>query len=221
MPFVIGLDGGATKTMAAVMDMETSQVLGRGQTGPSNWNSVGEDKAVSNIIDCLSMALTNSGKVMRDMQRVVLGVSGVDRPDDVVKMRNKLEATLMGVPSSIYNDGVPALCAGTNGVLDGVVCISGTGTIALGYRGAETRSRASGWGPLLGDKGSGLAIAMDGLSAAVQAADGRGPPTKVLEKVGKYCNSGNPLSDCISLCRYCMRSGWENLKSSSHGLTKT
>ena len=38
-------------------------------------------------------------------------------------------------------------------------------------------ARAGGWGPLLGDEGSGYAIALAGLRAAARRCDGRAPAT--------------------------------------------
>ncbi len=70
----------------------------------------------------------------------------------------------------------PAVRAGR---LYGVVLISGTGMIAMGYNRAGERSRAGGWGALLGDGGSGYAIGAAVLRAVTWAADGRGPATSL------------------------------------------
>jgi N-acetylglucosamine kinase-like BadF-type ATPase len=62
----------------------------------------------------------------------------------------------------------------------GVALIAGTGSIALGRARDGRTGRAGGWGPLLGDEGSGADITRRALRAACQAADGRGPPTAIL-----------------------------------------
>jgi N-acetylglucosamine kinase len=46
MSCVLGLDGGGTKTVCVLMD-DTSQVLGRGEAGPSNYQSVGKKSSFS------------------------------------------------------------------------------------------------------------------------------------------------------------------------------
>ncbi len=43
--------------------------------------------------------------------------------------------------------------------------------------------RAGGWGPTIGDEGSGFAIARDGLAAVLRAYDGRGPATMIRERL--------------------------------------
>jgi N-acetylglucosamine kinase-like BadF-type ATPase len=65
----------------------------------------------------------------------------------------------------------------------GVVLIAGTGSLALALPRGNTLSaataadRCGGWGPLLGDEGSGHTIGLAALKAAMRAADGRGPDT--------------------------------------------
>jgi hypothetical protein len=83
-----------------------------------------------------------------------LGLSGVDREMERERWTT-LAAKLLGPQCAVRvaNDAVIALAAGTGGVLEGVVVISGTGTIALGIGIGGTRVRCQGWGPLLGDRG--------------------------------------------------------------------
>jgi N-acetylglucosamine kinase-like BadF-type ATPase len=44
-------------------------------------------------------------------------------------------------------------------------------------------ARSGGWGPLLGDEGSGYAIAIAGLRAAARSADGRAQPTLLTDRL--------------------------------------
>jgi N-acetylglucosamine kinase-like BadF-type ATPase len=74
---------------------------------------------------------------------------------------------------------MPVLAAGTPHGW-GVAVIAGTGSLAFGRDLAGRTARAGGWGFLFGDEGSAYAIAVDGLRAAAQAADGRGPATQLL-----------------------------------------
>jgi N-acetylglucosamine kinase-like BadF-type ATPase len=47
---------------------------------------------------------------------------------------------------------------------------------------------------LLGDEGSGYAIAVAGLRAAVRAADGRGPPTELTERLQRLLGADTPAA---------------------------
>ncbi|MCM3844974.1 hypothetical protein ND486_02035 [Pseudonocardia sp. DR1-2] len=63
--------------------------------------------------------------------------------------------------------------AGALGGAPGVVLAAGTGTVALAVGPDGAVSRVDGWGPLLGDDGSGHALGRAGLAAALRAHDGR------------------------------------------------
>ena len=81
----------------------------------------------------------------------------------------------------ITNDAMPILYANNEqGV--GVALISGTGSVAWGRCASGQTCRAGGWGPILGDEGSGYAIAQAGLRAATKSADGRGQTTDLLDR---------------------------------------
>jgi len=72
------------------------------------------------------------------------------------------------------------------GALDkrvGVALIAGTGAIALGRNMQGATARASGWGYLLDEVGSGYELGRQALVAVVRAADGRGPQTMLLELI--------------------------------------
>lgn len=63
--------------------------------------------------------------------------------------------------------------AGALGGAPGVVLAAGTGTVALAVGRDGATARVDGWGPLLGDDGSGHALGRAGLAAALRAHDGR------------------------------------------------
>ncbi len=93
-------------------------------------------------------------------------------------------------PLRIHNDVRLALEGALPGE-SGVLVLSGTGSMAWGKaRGADgwREARTGGWGPLLGDEGSGWDLGVEALRAVCRADDGRGPSTAlsagVLEALG-------------------------------------
>jgi N-acetylglucosamine kinase-like BadF-type ATPase len=177
---VIGIDGGATKTVAVVMDQDR-QEIGRSQSGSTNWNSVGLDLAHAHLREAIFGALAQAGRPIEDVQAVCIGASGVDRPPDRERMTGWLRGFLPRAALAIHNDAVIALASGTGGEIYGVVLISGTGMIVYGFDRAGNRARAGGWGALLGDPGSGYALGAEILKAVTWAVDGRGPATALTE----------------------------------------
>jgi N-acetylglucosamine kinase-like BadF-type ATPase len=89
------------------------------------------------------------------------------------------------------SDAQAALSAGTHGS-PGIVLIAGTGTIALGEDVFGRVERAGGLGYLIGDEGSGYEIGRNGLRAAVQAQEGRGPATALWEAVKSFFDIAQP-----------------------------
>src|SRR5207302_776208 len=65
----------------------------------------------------------------------------------------------------------------------GVAVVAGTGSMAFARAADGRTARAGGWGPLLGDEGSGYAIALAGLRAAARSADGRAQVTPLTDRL--------------------------------------
>ena len=57
----------------------------------------------------------------------------------------------------------------------GIAVVAGTGSCVWGRTSDGRTARAGGWGPLLGDEGSGYAIAIDALKTICEISDGRRP----------------------------------------------
>lgn len=186
--FVLGLDGGGSKTICVILDSSGSEI-GRGSAGASNHQSVG----IENAENALEQAMRAARQAARNpvIVNACWGMAGLDRPEDEVIIKNVADRLLSGIPIDIVHDSMIALVGGTGGERFGVVIISGTGSIAVGYHSSGMMQRAGGWGHLLGDEGSGHAIALRGLNAATRAYDGRGPETAL---VGVLVNASEASS---------------------------
>jgi N-acetylglucosamine kinase len=115
-------------------------------------------------------------------------MAGLDRLEDE-QILNQMATDLQPqVHVEVVHDSTIALVGGTDGKRVGVVIIAGTGSIAVGYHPSGRIARASGWGHLLGDEGSGHFIALRGLNAATRAHDGRGPMTILIDRLPKAVN---------------------------------
>ena len=122
-------------------------------------------------------------------------MAGVDRPADNEVVNGWMKEFFGDLHCHvfIFSDAVAALASGTMGVLDGIVLISGTGTISYGINAkSNKKARASGWGPLLGDQGSGYNIGARVLRAATFAADGRGEQTSLLPAIIEFLRLDDP-----------------------------
>lgn len=180
--YFLGVDGGGSKTNVTCID-EEKKVVGEGTSGCTNFNSVGQEKASQHLREAILSALKAAGVPEDQVAGICLSMSGVDRPADKQLMRSWITPILPKARIDVHNDAVAALVSGTDGNLFGLVVISGTGTITYGVNKEGETTRAAGWGPMLGDRGSGYQIGYEILTAVVRALDGRGPATSLVEAV--------------------------------------
>lgn len=179
MAYYLGVDGGASKTAALVTD-ETGRPLGDGVAGPSNHLRVGIETAARNIERAVNRALVAADVHSREIVWTYCGIAGSDHPAHRQEVVDSLSVFFPRGNFTVDNDARIAL-TGAIGFGAGIVVIAGTGSVAVGRNSAGNEARASGWGPIVGDEGSGYAIARGGLAAILREFDGRGPATSMTE----------------------------------------
>ena len=177
MKYFLGVDGGASKTAALVID-ESGKSLGSGVAGPSNHLRVGIETAARNIERAVNKALVAADVASREIHWAYCGIAGADHPAHRQEVVDSLSIFFPRGNFTVDNDARIAL-TGAIGFGGGVVVIAGTGSVAYGRNEEGAEARAGGWGPISGDEGSGYGIAREGLAAIMRAHDGRGPATKM------------------------------------------
>ena len=190
--FVLGIDGGGTKTVALLADPQGT-CYGRGQAGSSNYHTQGEKAATAALDIAIQNAFQDAGLRPQPIAAIALGLAGVDRPEDIVIFNRWAEHALPGARISVTNDSELTLAAGTPAGW-GIAAICGTGSIVVGRAQTGSRIRADGWGYLLGDDGSGFAVGLAALRAVAAAHDGRGPETILHSLVMPYCHVHEPVA---------------------------
>ncbi|MBV9865918.1 MAG: hypothetical protein JO316_11230 [Abitibacteriaceae bacterium] len=198
MKYFIGIDGGGSQTKAVVID-DTLQVLGRGVAGPSNHYVLGPERAALNCEQAALSALADATRLAHglthdDIAAWGFGLAGVRREGDAASMRVYLGPLVNGRPWVLDTDAAVALSGAFAGG-PGIVLSAGTGSIAYGQDEQGDRFYADGWGPLLGDEGSGYWIGMEALRAVCRHADGRGPQTRLAAPIFNALN----IRDCDEL----------------------
>lgn len=178
--YYLGVDGGGSKVLAVIVNARGEEV-GRGLSGGANYNTVGLEEAVKHIYEAVEQA-TRAANCQLPLCAAWIGLAGIDRQADYDVLSPRL--CTLAEKVQLTNDA-ELLLAGLDKAV-GVVLISGTGSIALGCDASGRKARAGGWGHILGDEGSGYAIAQQALQAAVRASDGRGPQTALLDRILQY-----------------------------------
>jgi len=171
--YVMGVDGGATKTLAAVLDLHEHTIhLGHG--GPSNEDAVGAQAAVKELLGAADEAIAQAGVDASELGSAVLAIAGTDTADVARNVRAQRSQAWL-----VVNDVVGAWATVTGGG-PGVAAIAGTGSnvFGVGGEGEHVRAwRAGGWGHLLGDEGSGYWLGVQSIKAALRHREASGPAT--------------------------------------------
>lgn len=189
----LGIDGGGTNTVAFLA--EGDMVIGRGEAGPSNLQAIGVPRALAALDAAIDRAFTGSNHHRVTVGAICLGLAGADRPQEKALIREWIAQRRIAEWTDVTNDGALLLAAGTPEMW-GVALVAGTGSIAVARSPDGRVARSGGWGYLLGDEGSGYAIAMAGLNAAAKASDGRVGSTILVERLLEAMNLKKP-SDFI------------------------
>lgn len=182
---VAGVDGGATKTRAVLVD-ERGHVLGTGEGGPSNYDNIGIDAASMHLHDALWSAFAAAGVATKRVDAIMLGMAGVVSRADRKRIADAVSAFDMVPDGGILVDhDIRIALAGGLGGREGVVLIAGTGSSSYGRR-DDGRTHRTGWGYLMDDAGSAYWLGLRALIATVRAWDGRGSRTILEDSVRRH-----------------------------------
>lgn len=179
---VIGVDGGGTKTQAFIAPLEdpsNTVVLGRGAAGPGNPRAAGFDVAQANIAAAIEAALWDAKLPRSTAAAACFCLAGAGREVEQERIAGWAKQQQIAGAVRVTGDAEPILAAASPDNV-GIALICGTGSLAWGCNQQGQTARSGGWGYLLGDEGSGYAIALAGLRAAARAADKRDEPTGLL-----------------------------------------
>lgn len=171
--YVMGVDGGATKTLAAVLDVDQQSIC-VGHGGSSNPDSAGARAATDALLHATDEALDRAGIERDAIDAAVLAIAGTNTEAVAAHVRQRAPADWI-----VVNDVVGAWATAT-GAKPGVAAISGTGSNVFGVGGVgpDTRAwRAGGWGHVLGDEGSGYWLGLHSIRAALADRERSGPKT--------------------------------------------
>ncbi len=199
MKYLIGIDGGGTKTKCVAADLERSPLY-EATCGPSNFLIYGLDKVSENIYNLLTDCIKNLNCDFNDLACVVIGTAGAGRKEDAEKLKDHFIKYTKGQIKNFYveSDASIALVGAFQGK-PGSILISGTGSIMLGKDADGKMHRIGGFGRQVGDEGSGYSIGKKGLQAISKLYDGRGKNTSLVKFISDNfkINTGEELINAM------------------------
>jgi N-acetylglucosamine kinase-like BadF-type ATPase len=160
----VGVDAGGTSTKASAS--RDGDAYGRAQGAAANASAIGFERAAAAIASVIEEALQGESA-----QAICVGAAGAGRKEVSGAFEAELRKRFPGARVCVCDDARIALRAAVPDG-DGIVLISGTGSIAYGEFG-ESVVRAGGYGYLVGDEGSGFAIGSAAVRLLLRSYDGR------------------------------------------------
>jgi N-acetylmuramic acid 6-phosphate etherase len=176
---VVGVDGGGSRCTAVLGRAAPGACLvelGRGHGGAANVLVAGPAAAGASVLAAIDEAFAAAGIPRQPVAVACLGLAGVGRPAERGQAEAWATAAALAERVVVVTDAELVLAGEPPW---GVALIAGTGSLAIGRAPDGATTRSGGWGPLLGDEGSGYAVAVAALRAVARMADGRGPPTEL------------------------------------------
>ncbi len=169
---ILGIEGGGTKTEWVLLTGEADEhkILSQGTLPASNLRLI-SDEALARLFSVLAADATHVGVFL----------AGCATEEDRARLGGLAESAWPHAVLVIGSDRDSGL-ATAFGAEDGIAVIAGTGAAVHGRRG-ERVEKAGGWGQLLGDRGGGYDLAMQGLRLVLTHYDLNQKITPLAEEI--------------------------------------
>ena len=169
--FVIGIDGGGTRSRAIAVSVD-GDLLGEVSGGPLNYNTTSPGKFRASLADIIQQFSDEHG-LGSAAEQTVVGTASLFTSLDPAEAANVCGGLLPVDRLTVVGDVVTALYGATLGA-PGLLVVSGTGSIAAAMDGNGCCQTTGGLGPMIGgDPGSAHWIANEVLThASVESCNG-------------------------------------------------
>jgi N-acetylglucosamine kinase-like BadF-type ATPase len=167
MGLYLAIDAGGTKTRCALAD--DARVLARAETGTVKLMRVAESEATARMETMLGEVAADAGVSLGTVTRTCMGLAGFTSEAARAWARRVLGAKVAGELILVGDEEIALDAAFAGG--PGILVIAGTGAIAMGRGESGELVTAGGFGPVLGDEGSGYWIGLEAIRAALRAQD--------------------------------------------------
>lgn len=181
MKYYLGIDGGGTRTTAAVSD-EQGNILLKKAGKTINFYSVGMEACRNNLSDIIAGIYSELGQI--EFAAAFIGCSALDDEADAELISRLcggiIKAEKIGMNSDVYialKSVGDAFCP--------CAAICGTGSMVIAQDETGGTQVTGGWGHIIGDEGSGYQIAISALKACCELCD-KDEKSPLLDKAAEY-----------------------------------
>jgi len=167
--YIIGIDGGASRSTAILVDADGRQIRSESNQG-LNPLSLSQDEFKTRIA-ALIQNLTENIET-GDVSGLCAGLAGTGNETVRLQTESTIRATTGITSVHVISDALAALWGAFQGKA-GLLLIAGTGSICLGLDDAGNTARSGGFGRILGDEGSGYWLSIQAIRQALKEVDTR------------------------------------------------
>jgi N-acetylglucosamine kinase-like BadF-type ATPase len=169
MKYLIGIDGGGSKTKMECYDL-SGKLINQIRTDSTDYHTVGID----NVINILTEGFRKLGVSLSDcLISFGMPAYGENKTEDakaVSQIKNAFSPTEFNIENDVFS-----AWAGATALSNGVTVVCGTGSMAVGRDSTGKIVRCGGWLPFFSDEGSGYWIGLHALELFSKQSDGRLP----------------------------------------------
>ena len=167
--YYLAVDGGGTKAEFLLAD--DSAELARVRVGSIKILNTPAEVAAENFSQATRQLEQLSGVSLAQVSRTCIGTAGFSAPSVIAWLRDQ-HTRRIGGELILCGDEEIALDAAFQGGR-GILALAGTGSNFIGRTSDGRRAAAGGWGPVLGDEGSGHWIGLEAARAVFRSIDER------------------------------------------------
>jgi len=179
--YLVGIDAGGSNTRVIVMEARNRKIVSQAHGTGANFQQLGAAGSARVIAETCKLAL-DPVLLWKDREKAGIkigaGVAGCGRKEEQLALKKELSQLMVFDDIIIEDDGKTALLSAWQGK-PGIVLIAGTGSIAYALDEEDNFYRSGGWGPILGDAGSGCWLGLSSFKMALKRADHSGNEDKL------------------------------------------
>jgi N-acetylglucosamine kinase-like BadF-type ATPase len=195
MKYLIGMDGGGTKTNCIITDLD-GNLLYECNGGPSNFLMLGTEIVSETLLQLITKCTDELKISSDDVAAVVIGTTGAGRKNDAEKLEHDFISyagfKAVGFRKFKVDSDARIALEGAFSGKPGSILIAGTGSIMFGKDNNDNMIRVGGFGRMMGDEGSGYVLGRKGLTAVSKEFDGRGAKTLITELLKEMFHISTP-----------------------------
>ncbi len=173
MDFVAGIDGGGTKARLVYEDLDTKQIRTK-IFGAFNMNSIGEENFLALLNEIFSYIDS-----LGTCEALCIGCAGISNKRMLELIKGEIKKSKIK-KYRILGDHEIALEGAFSGK-EGIILISGTGSICYGKNKKQDEARAGGWGHLISSEGSAYYIGKSAVNILSKHIDKYAVNTKLVD----------------------------------------